>query len=350
MNLEDDGKIERALDRDNESPDSTPGESLQADESLGYSKVVRSLRSRSIGAHKQVSHLSLSQLRAYAADRKAQAGEWEMPEHLAACPVCLDAYEVMLEGEMVPTPRAKSRFETIFASRLALDFRENPFTVFRRRSWHRVASLAAVLLVAVGVVWMATNLITPSTTATVTQGALATVDGQAIPVGSVIPAGKTVLANQAVQTTFADGSAVEIQEHSRFSVVKSYQGSTTLDLASGSVEAHVAKQSPGNHFFVNTALGKVIVVGTRFSVTCSNDSVRVYPNGVKPDKSAVATDGASAAASTADEGRVTAVTVRVTEGVINVQNNFETVRVGAGQAAFLRENQSHIEVVGDAAN
>jgi ferric-dicitrate binding protein FerR (iron transport regulator) len=351
--------IQKALDRDNDAADAAPGERLAGDESLGFNGLVRTLRVRPT-ANSQVSHLTMNQLRELAEARKAQGEAFELPLHVAVCPVCLEAYEVMLDGEAKVSPATKSRFETIFQSRLALDFRQNPFTVFRRRRWSQIASVAAVLLVAVGVVWAFTNLITPSSTATIATGVLTTEDGTVIPVGTIIPAGKVVVAKEAVETKFADGSDLHIQEHSRFSVVKNFQGNTTVDLASGSVDAHVAKQASGNHFYVHTALGQVTVVGTRFSVTCVNDSTVVYPKGVSapatpaspttPAPAAVASSSTPNITLSPDQSRVTRVKVAVTEGLVKVSNSFETVAVAAGQNATLDENASHVKVEGDAVN
>jgi len=94
----------------------------------------------------------------------------------------------------------------------------------------------------------------------------------------------------------------------------------------------VAKQKAGQQFVVRTALGDVVVVGTRFSVTCRPEDVVVYESA----------PGATATQTRKDV--VQAMRVTVFEGVVRVKRAGEQANVTANHTAVIRGNEPGIDV------
>ena len=155
-----------------------------------------------------------------------------------------------------------------------------------------------------------------------------------LPRGAAIPGGVTVTAIEPTSASLGDGSKVELTNHAQVRFGESFGGGNTLGLTAGELVASVAKQVNGREFVVQTPLGQVTVVGTRFSVTCEAEDVVVYQ---------------SAAGQVATQPRadvVHAVRVSVFEGIVRVSRRHDQVRLTADQSAILREGEPGIEVVG----
>ncbi len=269
------------------------------------------------GAGLEGGHLSLVELEGLAARRRG-GEEVELPGHLGVCPVCLELYEVMVEGVPAVSEGAMGRFEGIY---------EGEEVVVRGRiGWRRWVGVAAALIVCAGLVGVYVPMGRGTSVAEV--GGLVREGGAEVAAGAAIPVREVLVATGDTKAGFADGSGVVIQKGTRLAIEESNLGSKTVVLSEGRVEASVAKQTWGRRFEVSTPLGPVTVVGTKFSVSCGKEKVVVYGNEGKAGM----------------ESEITVVTVRVTEGVVRVSNKSEEVRVGAGEVAVMREREPRIEV------
>ncbi len=260
-------------------------------------------------------HLSMGEIGALARRRRA-GEEVELPEHVAMCPVCLEMYEVVLEGVPEVSAGAMERFVAIH---------DRPKG--RIGPWVRVAA-AAVVVMGIGL-WWALGMGKGTTSSVASGGTLVMDSGVKVASGESLPGGTELTAQEEARASFEDGSGIKIQQGTRLAIEESNLGSKTVVLTQGRVEASVAKQTWGRKFEVSTPLGPVTVVGTKFSVTCGKEPVVVYEG---DDKKA------------GENREITVVTVRVTEGVVRVSNKSEEVHVRAGQVAVMREKQPRIDL------
>jgi len=172
--------------------------------------------------------------------------------------------------------------------------------------------------------------------ATIDSGTLL-IDGSPLPVGPAhLPRGRDIHAAEPAAIVLADGTRLDVETGSRLAVSRGLAGGITVNLHEGQLQANVAPQGAGRRFVVQTPLGRVSVVGTRFGVRCGKERVQVYEKAEadSPVRSY--------------EAEIMSVTVAVTEGIVLVHNGFEEARLGPDQQAILREHQPHIEVIGSA--
>lgn len=253
-----------------------------------------------------------------------------MPEHLSRCPLCLEAFQVLLEGVPAPSVTSIERFVEIGSD----GENSSPKIVPFPSRWKTALRIAASVAVLFGAIWIFNHL-GGKTSARVSEGTVALENGKVLPRGAAIPGGVTVTATEPTSASLGDGSKVELSKDTKVSFRESFAGSTTVSLNTGQVVASVSKQEHGKQFVVKTPLGDVAVVGTRFSVTCQSEDVLVYQ-------------------STAGKGEtqprkevVRAVRVTVLEGIVRVKRRSEQVVLTVNQTAVLRESEPGIEVSGE---
>lgn len=324
MNVDDAGKLECLLQRCD----------------AGEDHAWRELGSVRIPGGAPGEHLTLEALERLVAQRRDQPREFELPEHVSACSMCLEAYETMLEAAAAPPPQALvDRGVALFHPRTfaaqtpAADSPGIPVRPAEHRRLTRALAglpVAAIILLAVGIGWY--GLSRPSS-AVVTAPGLVFENGQPLAPGVRIPQQARLVARQPLRAAFDDGSALELTQATRFSIDDHRQG-TVVNLHEGQVTATVSSQAAGKTFRVSTPLGEVMVIGTRFSVSMSWERVTVFEHALGTDR---------------DEGRpekVLVVRVRVYEGAVWVRNqHHERVQVEAGRLAILRENQPTIDLL-----
>lgn len=278
-------------------------------------------------------HLTLGELEALVKARQADVvGAWEMPLHLSACPLCLEAFEILLHGVVLPEPGAIERF--LAASQSEQAPAPIPFPQKRRMSLAWRIGIAAAVLLAAGVTWLVVQSYMgesriDSGTLTISPGG----NGSTLAKGGEIPQGTVLEASEETTAALPDGSKLTIDPQSRLVMQRSLTGDMTIDLQYGKITAAVKHQASGHSFKVVTALGNVTVVGTRFTVTSRSEPVTVYEN------------GGGAKASQESQGKVKAVVVEVQEGKVLVKNSRSEAYVSAGQKAVMRDEPPSIEVL-----
>jgi len=307
------------------------------------------------------SHLTFVQVTDLARDRRTQGPDWLMPEHLAGCPLCLEAFEIILAGWAEPEPAALARYRALFHGRVeTVAGRIDPITAAsfsperRRRmiaTFTKVAAAVAVIAI-LTVVWKAwIDRPATTTTALLAEGGLVIDDGaisvdqamaeglkptpsiKSVPAGQVVPSGQRTIATKRTKLAFRDGSTLEVESRSRVTIDEPEAGKVTVRLQAGGVTASVTKRQQGQTFDVITPIGEVTVVGTRFKVACDSENVHVFqsiPGEASPQERRDA---------------ISAVTVTVFEGVVLVRNKREEVQVREGQYAIIRDNPPMIDVL-----
>ncbi len=289
-------------------------------------------------------HLTPEQLLAEVRDRQQaldQSTQWQPSEHLAACLLCFDAFEALIGEKSEVTPATIDRYSALLKpvddlqDIIALIRPPQPAShASRFRRWGLGVGIAALLIMGV---MLGLRLYHAPTSAYLHTGQMVFKDGTTVPDTEPIPARRVVIAREPVATFFSDGSRLQVEKDAQFSISESFSGDTSIQLERGVVEAHVAKQEPGHRFSVITPLGEVIVVGTRFSVESRSEQVVTYQTG----------DGLPTERPVSREEKVTAVTVKVFEGVVKVRNRHkQEVRLPAGGTAVIREGQAIIDVTG----
>ncbi len=255
-------------------------------------------------------HLSLGELRRHAADRRANGAAWTMPDHLSACPLCLDLYAALLDEARAPAAREWPRI---------LSFRT-------------LAGIAAAAAIALGLAAVLRSGLSGRAAPRLEHGQLVTADGRTIRPG---PAAREQpwIAREPSAVRLADGSLIEAAVGAALALERTPMGSTILNLRDGEVTLSVARQAAGRHFTVHTDLGDITVVGTRFSVRVGEEGIRIYE-----------ADGAQVR-SREDHARI--VRIAVSEGSVLVRNRHRhEVRLAPGQTATLRDPEPEIVVGG----
>lgn len=348
--LDEAGPRRNGADMDHASGDR---EALSAMQQLAESLAAR--------ATADGSHLTFTQITDLVRDRRVQGPDWLMPEHLAGCPLCLEAFETILAGWSEPEPAALARYRALFHGRVeTVAGRIDPITVApfsperRRRMIAAITKVAAAVAVVaiLTVAWVTwTNRPAATTTALLAEGGLVIDDGaitvdqamaaglkpspsiKSVPVGQVIPSGQRTIATKRTKLAFRDGSTLEVESRSRVSIVEPEAGKITVRLQAGGVIASVTKRQQGQTFDVVTPIGEIAVVGTRFKVACDNENVQIFqsaPGEASPQER---------------RDSISAVTVTVFEGIVRVRNKLDEVRVREGQTAIMRDNPPMIDVV-----
>lgn len=296
-------------------PADDPGEqALRASVALGFPA----------GAEAPGSHPSLAELAALAAERRRRGEDWELPGHLACCPLCLEAFEALLDGAPAALPAALRRFERLGP----LPARTRP-----RRAAPLLLKLAASVAVALAGTWAAIR-IGHAPVADLADGSLAGEAGRTLTAGEKVPGRTLFRAATGSRVEFPDGTRLTTAEETVFAVRDALAGGQAVDFRGGEVLFEVAPREPGRSFIVKTPLGALEVIGTRFTVTSRAEEVRVFEH-----------DGGSGVnRSYADT--LSSVTISVHEGHVRVWNRHEEAHVRAGQSAVLRPETTMIEVLG----
>ncbi len=270
---------------------------------------------------KSDNHFDLQAIMQLAETRSEQGDQWEMPEHLSKCTLCLEAYEATLV-DLSPAV-ALSRYEHIFNER-------KPATAATSFNWSsnlfRIAAALVFLLAAGAGFYHLSN----KTTAVFNSGDLIRETGKALTQGEAVPAGANLLAKESAVTGFADGSKVDINKDTRLSFGNALPGAATINLQEGSIKVSAAKQKQGRTFNVRTPFGEVVVIGTQFTVAYGKEEVVVYESnsGGQPRKEMILT-----------------MNVNVLEGTVLMKNKHEKAFVKVGETATLRQNNPHIQVL-----
>lgn len=256
-------------------------------------------------------HFALSELRQHAADRRAAGAAWTMPDHLSACPLCLDLYAALLEEARAPAAPQGTRVLSI-------------------RSITRIAAAAAL---AIGLVAALRTGLSGRVPPRVERGELVSSDGRPLAPGAAAARGQRWIAKEPSAVRLGDGSLVEAAAGTALSVERTLTGSTVVNLTDGEITLSVARQAAGRPFSVRTELGEITVVGTRFSVRFGQERLRVYE-----------ADGSQVRAR---DDRARVVQVAVSEGSVRVRNRHRhEVLLAPGQTATLRDQEPEIVVGG----
>ncbi len=263
-------------------------------------------------------HLTVESLRRCVSDRRKRGDRWEMPDHLSECPLCLAAYEVILNAEDQISPAVVRRIRR--SAGIA------PSIGWSSGFWLKAAVYA--LMVGVAILWMAQRH--RPLVARMETGVVVMDSGPSAPaIAAGIPVRGLLRSQTVSRLRLSDGSEIRVQPGSRFEF--SATADAAVSLVEGEIEFEVAPQKWGRRFTVKTPLGDILVVGTRFRVTCRQESVTVFQN-----------SPAGAIPEGMDQ-RMWAALIRVEEGRVQVRNAHESVLLGAGETAILRERQPMIE-------
>jgi hypothetical protein len=294
------------------------------------SRLLAELQGISRALHRQPlaldEHFTLAELQELARERQHLGDEWVMPDHLSACPLCLEEFELVLEG--LPSPRATVLRRYFAEGRRTMGLHPGVLPLFSRTERWAAGIAAAVLLVALGVIFNLNDRPhAPQAEATIQalDEAFVHLDGSPLPAGR-IRAGTPLLARRDGIASFADDSYVEVEAGSRLSFHPQSTG-MRVELLEGALTASVAEQTGRRTFQVATPLGLVKVVGTRFRVNC------------RPEEIIRLRDAAR-------DSVLFTVSVEVLEGVVEVRRTAQSkpAEVRAGQTAILHKDQPGVLV------
>lgn len=273
-------------------------------------------------------HLSLEELQALVQSRRQTPDTWELPAHLAACPLCLELFEALQSAEGL-SDAARSRYQRLFAPLI-----QSAKQRTARSFWlHPLPALAAGLLImATGIYMLAFGIGRMPGNILDGSGNLASAGGAALSAGATLPARQEIVTETGMNLAMADGSRVAVAPQSHFRLQTSWIGASILYLDRGEVNMAVTKQTMGRTLSVQTPLGEAIVVGTKFQVKTIDNDALVYKQ----------TSGSGVIRSYRE--RIQSVVVSVTEGIVKVRNAHDEVKVVAGYSAVLRGDQPLIDL------
>ncbi|HVE42596.1 MAG TPA: FecR domain-containing protein, partial [Planctomycetota bacterium] len=157
--------------------------------------------------------------------------------------------------------------------------------------WSFRVAAAAVLLIGLGVVWVASS----------PAGPLKIVSGSALAKGNRVVTGD----GEKAALELADRSVVRVAENTEL-VVRPNSAGLQVEMPQGQATFEVTKKEPGKSFEVSTAHGRIVVHGTKFSATV-------------------------------DQG---ALVVRVEEGCVEVRNALGSARLYPGEHAILTQDRA----------
>ncbi len=282
------------------------------------------------------SHYSLPELRELSVARKSWGEFWEMPEHLASCPVCLDCFEALLKED------AKVDEALLEQMRKLHPLRRFNLTILKLEPYRLMKVAAAIAILAIAG-WYSIGYFS-STSVKILDGSLLMSDGRQMSSGSTLPDESELTAAQPTSAVFADGSSIFISKDSLISLLPTRFSNKSIQLSEGKILCEISKQKANSNFKVLTPAGEIIVVGTKFSV--DSRSSRNQDSGsqkelkfIHPLQVGVREDG--------NLGNVqdSVVTVNVEEGVVIVKNRYGSQsRLSGGQTAVLRSGISVIDV------
>lgn len=286
-----------------------------------------SSKTPALGVVEGGAHLTLEALKEYVRRRQSE-GAWEdFPAHLAECPACLEAYEILLAGEDMINPDTLCRMESLLGAK------SRRLSV----SWKGILLRAALFLVLLGAVLVWRNRETPNQAMSIASGSIVAVgQPKPFPAGCILPPRVELATRQSPAVLRVnDRSILTIAPETRFALPSKRFFASAIELIEGAIDFDVVHQEGLQRFRVSTPLGEIIVVGTKFRVTSLHELVTVYSNAV-PDSIPSATPA-----------RLATVRVHVTEGRVLVRNRQEEAYVSAGTTALLRENQPMIDLTRD---
>ncbi|HBC88118.1 MAG TPA: hypothetical protein DCZ94_14300 [Lentisphaeria bacterium] len=281
------------------------------------------------------SHFSILELHELAEARKSWGEFWEMPKHLASCPVCLDCFETLLKGDTKVDEAVLVEMRKIHPLRMfSLTLRKfEPF---------KLAKLAAAVAIFAVAGWYAISYFSvPSVK--ILDGTLLMSDGRQMSSGSTVPDESELTAAQPTNAVFNDGSKILISKDSMISLLPSHFSNKTIQLSDGNIVCEITRQKSGRSFKVLTPAGEITVVGTKFSVDSrssrNSDSSSKELKFIHPTQLGVKDDANPA------NNIDCVVTVKVEEGVVMVKNRHGSQNeLMAGQTAVLRRGISVIDV------
>lgn len=270
-------------------------------------------------------HYTLEELHTLRDQRMGDGEQWQMPEHLSRCPLCLEEFSVLLEEAPAPSSSAIRRYFKE-AHRTLIPFTNVlPSAGWRERA--AAAAAAAVLLIGLSLFMRGDgNAVAQPSGVRIDGGSLTLADGRPLPADQAVQADQLIHARDACSAVFADGSRLEIEKGSSLSFRASEGGGTSVRLQEGEVLASVQPQATGAVFAVETELGRICVVGTRFRVRS-----RLVKGG--EEEPAVLKEG------------LRQVQVEVLEGEVRVERGAATMTLGPGQSVRLSGDEERIRLL-----
>ncbi|MBF0246155.1 MAG: FecR domain-containing protein [Planctomycetes bacterium] len=297
---------------------SQPEADLPEEEVLLAAELTAALDQPGVSAEK---HLSYPELESSVEARGREGEAWEMPAHLMDCPLCLEIFEILLNPGEKASPLLSERCHRLLN---AVPSRRKPVFIHGQR-W--ILAAAALILLCLG---GALYLMTRQITIQVEAGQFQNAQGLACARNPAVDPGSVLQTTESARAVLKDGSAIPLAPATRLSFHAPLLGGTGIRLLEGKLEAEVNKQQGLDTFRIDTPLGSVQVVGTRFSVSFRSEEVTIY----KSENSL----------NSVEHSKMEIMRVEVSEGVVRVSNRSETLRLGAGWRAELRQGQTHIEV------
>lgn len=124
MNTRDTQQLEHLLEKLNkESSNELVASGHVAQDDLEMLTRLQTLYRELRSGEEQQAHYCLSELRRLAKERRRLGAEWDMPDHLASCSSCLEAYQIILEG----IPHIDTQmFHCIVDDTVMTDFKTGP--------------------------------------------------------------------------------------------------------------------------------------------------------------------------------------------------------------------------------
>lgn len=189
-------------------------------------------------------HLNIQQLKSLARRREQEGRDFQLPEHLHSCGICMDLFQVVrqdLQESLTPT---RENGRTASADTRPQAPKPAAAPKFNRRYRWLTAAAAILLLI------LASSALLHPPTLIIETGVLQH-KGQTV-TANRLPGNQRIDILQPTRLVSLDGSSISIAPNSRIRIGKSLNLRSTFHLLNGRLEVLLTPESPPLHFRAGT--------------------------------------------------------------------------------------------------
>ncbi len=266
-------------------------------------------------------HFTTSELMRFIEKRFKLGEHWQMPEELAKCQICLNSFEALIEAS---EEKISDELVEKIVGQLPVH------KTFRFAFFKYALKLAAGFLIIFSI-WYGMTIEKQKAYPSFSEGMATGLDGKTFLAGSKFPGAALLAAANRCVAEYMDGSKIMFEAGSLFAFKHNFLGNKIIELKNGAISADVAKQPFWRTLIINTELGNIKVIGTRFDVKVSRTTEIIFEQ-----------KGSEIQQKQSD--KISSVLVSVKEGTVAVTCGKETIKLQAGSKAILEHNGIRKEV------
>ncbi len=264
-------------------------------------------------------HFSAEELIGLLEKRKKRGPEWQIPEALTKCELCLNSFEALIKMEE----------ENISAAVIA----KIKSKLLHRKIWHtsfaRYFVRIAAGFIIIASIWYGITKEWDKAYPTFAEGTTSDLQGNILTVGAKMPKELMLYAVDKCVAKYRDGTTIDFDSGSIFNFKHTIKGDKVLTLLDGGISAEVAKQRFWQNFTIQTDLGTVKVIGTKFDIKIAKVTTVVF---VQEGTNVVSRQSS----------KTSSVTVSVKEGIVAVDNGKKIVKIKSGSQATIYSDRDDI--------